>query len=85
MGNYPKRTGDTHDEDRRSDSGSAQRKHCGGAVERIKVYANIVDGRTVCICHAGKKGCGNNCTREIVTRDKYYGWEKTFRRNRYGK
>lgn len=57
----------------------------GSTVERIKVYAKIVNGRTVCICHAGKKGCGENCQRDVVTRDKYFGWEKTFRRNRYGK
>lgn len=66
-------------------SGSSPLPTGGGTVERIKVYANIVDGRTVCICHAGKKGCGKKCSQEVVTRDKYSEWEKTFHRNRYGK
>lgn len=55
------------------------------STEKIPVYVDIVKGRTVCICHAGRKGCGKHCARDRVTRDKFAEWEKTCRRDRYGK
>jgi hypothetical protein len=55
------------------------------SVERIPVYVRIRKGKTVCICHAGMKGCDRNCAQDKVTRDKFDQWEKTFHRNRYGK
>lgn len=53
--------------------------------EKIKVYAKIVNGKTVCICHRGCKGCSDQCTPDVVERDRFEGWTCTFRRNRYGK
>ncbi|MBQ8616312.1 MAG: hypothetical protein IJ418_02245 [Clostridia bacterium] len=52
--------------------------------EKIPVFVRVVKGKTVCICHAGAKGCGKNCMRDTVTRDRYDQWEQTMRRNRYG-
>jgi hypothetical protein len=54
-------------------------------VEKIPVHVRIVDGKTVCICCAGAKRCKKKCMRDTVTRDKFYGWEKVMKRNRYGK
>lgn len=54
-------------------------------VEKIKVYIRIVDGKTVCVCHRSKKLCNRNCEKDIVSRDKFADWEKTFRRDRFGK
>lgn len=53
--------------------------------EKIKVYIDWQDGKTVCICKRSKKMCGKNCDPDVVERDKFYGWEKTFQQNRYGK
>ena len=54
-------------------------------VEKIKVYIRIVDGQTVCLCHRSKKLCNRNCEKDIVSRDKFADWEKTFKRDRFGK
>lgn len=53
--------------------------------EKIKVYIDVQDGKTVCICKRSRKGCDKHCVPDVVERDRYAGWEKTFRRNRYGK
>lgn len=54
--------------------------------EKIPVWADIRKGKTVCICHAGYKGCGKrSCVRETVTRDKFEGWQQTMRRDQYGR
>ena len=54
-------------------------------VERIPVYIDYKNGKTVCICHAGMKGCGRrSCVRDTVTRDKFEDWQKTMKRNKYG-
>jgi len=53
--------------------------------ENIKVYVNIQDGKTVCICKRNRKGCNKHCEPDIVVRDKYAGWEDTFCQNKYGK
>ncbi len=53
--------------------------------EEIKVYVEIVNGKTVCICKRDNKGCDKYCQKDVVTRDKFAGWEDTFRRDRYGK
>lgn len=53
--------------------------------ERIKVFIDIQDGKTVCICKRSKRGCGKNCVPDVVERDKFEGWKSTFRRDRYGK
>lgn len=53
--------------------------------EKIKVYIDFQDGKTVCICKRSRKGCNKKCEPDVVERDKFYGWEKIFRQNRYGK
>ena len=61
--------------------------HLGGktGVEYIKVHIDFRDGKTVCICKASNKRCGKSCPTDVVERDKYRGWEDTFRVNKYGK
>lgn len=53
--------------------------------EEIKVYIDVQDGETVCICHREQKGCYKNCAPDVVERDKFAGWERTMLRDRYGK
>ena len=53
--------------------------------EKIPVFIDTKKGKTVCICHASAKGCGKPCPRDTVERDKFDQWEKTMKRNRYGK
>ena len=53
--------------------------------ERIEVYADIQNGKTVCICPRCDKRCEKPCEPEVVERDRYDGWEKTFARDRYGR
>ena len=52
--------------------------------EKIKVYIDIQDGKTICICKRSNKGCGKQCEPDVVERDKFAGWKSTFRRNRFG-
>lgn len=54
-------------------------------VEYIKVHIDFRDGKTVCICKASNKRCAKSCPTDIVERDKYRGWEDTFRVDRCGK
>lgn len=54
-------------------------------VERIEVYIRIEKGRTICMCCQSNKLCERNCAKDIVSRDKFVDWEKTFRRDRFGK
>lgn len=53
--------------------------------EKIPVFLKIVNGKTVCICHARDKGCKQNCQRDTVSRDKFDGWKSTLYRNKYGR
>ncbi len=53
--------------------------------ERIPVYVDIRNGRTVCICHRSRKGCGKNCEKDFVSRDKFEDWQKLMKRDRFGK
>lgn len=53
--------------------------------EQIKVFVDVVNGKTVCICKRDAKGCNKRCEKDVVTRDKFAGWEDTFHRDRYGK
>ena len=48
-------------------------------VEYIKVHIDFRDGKTVRICKASNKRCKEPCPADIVERDKYRGWEDTFR------
>lgn len=54
-------------------------------IEYIKVFIDYKDGKTVCICKRDHKRCGKHCTPDVVERDKYRGWEDTFRVDKYGK
>ena len=56
-------------------------------IEYIKVYIRYdKNGNTKCICCESNKRCEcTKCSREIVERDKFRGWESTFRVNKYGK
>lgn len=53
--------------------------------EKIKVYIDIQDGKTVCICKRNRKGCNKKCEPDVVERDKFEGWKDTFHRDRFGK
>ncbi len=53
--------------------------------EKIKVWIDYQNGRISCICHRAKKRCNKKCTRDVVEHDRYYGWEKTFYTDKYGK
>ena len=53
--------------------------------EKIPVFLKIINGKTVCVCHAGQKGCRDHCQRDTVTRDKFDGWKDTLYRNRFGR
>ena len=53
--------------------------------EYIKVYIDFKDGKASCICKRSRKGCGKQCTPEVVERNRYRDWEKTFPQDRYGK
>lgn len=53
--------------------------------EKIKVFVDIHNGRTVCICQREHKRCNKRCEKDVVERDKFSEWQDTFRRNRYGK
>lgn len=53
--------------------------------EKIPVYVDIENGKTVCICRRDKKLCGKRCEKDVVKRDKFEGWYSTFHRDVYGK
>ncbi len=53
--------------------------------EKIKVFIDYQDGKTVCICKRDRKRCGKACQKEVVERDRFAEWQSTMRRNRYGK
>ena len=52
--------------------------------EKIKVYIDFKDGKTVCICKRSQKKCKKDCTPDEVERDRYAGWQSTMNRDRYG-
>lgn len=52
--------------------------------EKIRVYICFEHGRTVCICHRRRKGCGRRCTEDTVLRDRFEGWEESMNLSRYG-
>ena len=53
--------------------------------ERIPVYVEIVNGKTVCLCHRNDKGCSKKCEIDFVERDRFEDWERTMKRDVYGK
>lgn len=54
--------------------------------ERIKVYVKVKDGKIVCICVRRDK-CSNcaECEADVVSRDRFRGWESSMRRDKYGR
>ena len=53
--------------------------------EEIKVFIRIEQGVTACICSRSGKRCRQKCQPDIVSRDKFQGWEKIADRDRFGK
>lgn len=53
--------------------------------ENIRVYIDVQNGKTICICKRDKKLCDKDCEEDTVTRDKFRGWYSTFHRDQYGK
>lgn len=53
--------------------------------ELIKVFIDFENGKTVCICKRSRRGCGKKCHPDVVERDKFRGWQETFKQNRYGR
>lgn len=53
--------------------------------EKIKVFVDVEDGKTVCICRRSNKKCGKECEPDVVERDRFADWESAFHRNRYGR
>jgi len=53
--------------------------------EVLKVFIDWKDGETRCICLRSKKRCRKKCSRDVVERDLYRDWEKTFNQDRFGK
>lgn len=53
--------------------------------EKIKVFVDVENGKTVCICQRDMKGCNKRCEPDVVERNKFDEWESTFHRDRYGK
>ena len=55
-------------------------------IEYIKVYIKYDENNNiVCMCLRKNKRCTENCSPDVVERDKYRGWEDTFHRDRFGK
>lgn len=54
-------------------------------IEYIKVFVDIKDGRVECICKRSNKRCPKSCIPDVVKRDRYRGWEQTFKVDKYGK
>ena len=52
--------------------------------EKIHVFVDIVNGRTVCICTVRNKGCKKQCEKDVVERDLFRGWNGTMR-DKYGR
>ena len=53
--------------------------------EVLNVYIDWRDGKTHCICLREKKRCKKSCSKDVVERDKYRDWEKTFKQDQFGK
>ncbi len=53
--------------------------------EKIKVFIDFRNGKSVCICERSNKRCGKDCVPDVVERDKYAGWKQMFKQDVYGK
>lgn len=53
--------------------------------EKIKVFVDIQNGKTVCICRRSNKKCGKKCEPDVVERDRFADWESAFHRDKYGR
>ena len=56
-------------------------------IEKIKVFIKFRNGETACICKRSNGRCSNgaDCVPDVVERNKYEGWQETFKRDKYGK
>lgn len=54
-------------------------------IEYIKVYIDFKDGKAVCVCKRDRKRCSKHCAPGVVERDKYRGWERLCKVDKYGK
>ena len=52
--------------------------------EMIRVFVDVQNGKTVCICERSHKRCNKKCEKDIVERDKFRGWQQTMKRDKYG-
>ena len=54
--------------------------------ETVPVWRLTIRGRTVCVCHAARRKCGDpRCERDTLERDRFRGWPGVMRRDRFGK
>ena len=53
--------------------------------EYIQANVDVVKGKTVCVCLASDKRCEKECDVCTLTRDRYEGWLKTLKQDKYGK
>lgn len=53
--------------------------------EKIHVFVQFRNGRTICICMRKRK-CkyGKECLKDVVERDRYNGWEESLMQDKYG-
>ena len=54
-------------------------------IEYIKVWIDYKNGQTVCVCKRDHKLCDKQCIPDVVERDKFRGWQKTMKQDKYGK
>jgi len=53
--------------------------------EKLKVFIRYENGEVACMCLRRNRLCDHYCEKEVVLRDRYYGWKETFYQNKYGK
>lgn len=54
-------------------------------IEYLRVFRRECEGKTVCMCLQSAKKCQRRCVKDVVERDKYRGWQDTFKVDRFGK
>ena len=54
-------------------------------IEYLRVFRRENNGKTECMCLQSAKKCGRHCIKDVVERDRYRGWQDTFKVDRFGK
>jgi len=55
-------------------------------IEMIPVYVAVgKNGLTKCICAQDRKGCNKDCPPDLVTRDRFLGWQEVMHRDKCGR